>query len=94
MSAPAAETVVVIARHSGPALWRVSRGNSEVWILGSVAPMPRDLQWDTRDIGTLLQGARVLLLPPRAEIGLFEGLWFAVSELGSLEQPAGMTLEN
>jgi hypothetical protein len=87
------ETVIVTAQPPGPALWHVVRGNSEVWILGTVQPVPADLKWDSREIATLLSGANVVLLPPRAQVGLFEGTWFLLTGMGTLEQPDGMTLE-
>jgi peptidoglycan/xylan/chitin deacetylase (PgdA/CDA1 family) len=87
------ETVVVTARLPGPALWHVQQGSSEVWILATVEPVPADLVWDKRTITKLLVGARLLLLPPRGEVGLFEGAWFVLTGLATLEQPEGTTLE-
>jgi hypothetical protein len=87
------ETVVVTASAPGPALWHVQQGSSEVWILATVAPVPADLPWDKRNIAKLLLGARQLILPPRGEVGLFEGAWFVLTGLGTLEQPNGATLE-
>lgn len=49
----------------GPAWWRVSKGDSVVWILGMPAtPTPRDLRWDQAAVKRRLNGARALLLPP------------------------------
>jgi hypothetical protein len=56
--------------------------------------MPADLQWDKRVVAKLLLGSRLLLLPPRGEVGLFEGTWFVLTGLGTLEQPEGVTLES
>ena len=87
------ETVVVTAKRPGPALWRVAHGQSEVWILPTVEPVPSDLEWDTSEVARLLKGARVLLLPPRGQVGLFEGTWFLLTGLGTLELPQETTLE-
>src|SRR6185295_14779408 len=87
------ETVIVTATPPGPALWHVVRGDSEVWILGTVQPMPKGLKWNSSEIAALLQGAHALLLPPRAQVSLFEGAWFLLTGMGTLEQPDGMTLE-
>src|SRR5579862_2514403 len=83
------ESVVVTAKRPGPALWHVVRGPSEVWILPTVEPAPSDLKWDSNDVARLLKGARVLLLPPRGQVGLFEGTWFLLTGLGTLELPEG-----
>jgi len=87
------ETVIVRSGPSGPALWHVVRGNAEVWILGTVQPVPRDLKWDSSEIQALLRGAHALLLPPRAQLSLFEGALFLLTGMGTLEQPEGTTLE-
>jgi len=87
------ETVIVSAKAPGPALWHVVRGNSEVWILGLVEPVPVDLRWSSGEVGSLLKGANALLLPPRGQLGLLEGAWFLLTGMGTLEQPDGTTLE-
>jgi len=87
------ETVLVTAKHPGPALWHVVRGQSEVWILPTVEPSPSDLKWDTSDVAHLLKGSKILLLPPRGQVGLIEGTWFVLTGLGTLELPQGTTLE-
>lgn len=87
------ETVVVTAKLPGPALWHVVKGNSEVWILATVQPLPEDMKWESDRIRELLKGTRTLLLPPRAQVGLFEGAWFLLTGMGTLEQPDGVTLE-
>ena len=88
------ETVVITGHQSGPALWRVAKDNSEVWILPTVAPMPKSLEWDSHAVATILKGANILLLPPKAEVGVFEGLWFAMTDMDTIEQPDGTTLES
>lgn len=89
------ETVVVTAKQPGPALWHVVRENSEVWILGTVGPTPADLKWDTGEIASLMKGSKVVLLPPRGQVGVFEGAWFMLTGgLGTLEQTDGKTLES
>jgi hypothetical protein len=73
------ETVVVTAKTSGPALWHVQKKDSEVWILGMVAPAPEGLKWNTRDLERVIYHANALLLPPRGQVGMFEGIWFLIT---------------
>ncbi|HEY0302803.1 MAG TPA: TraB/GumN family protein [Rhizomicrobium sp.] len=86
------ETVVVRANPGQP-LWHIVKGNSEVWIVGTVSPVPKDLAWDRNELTTLLKGAKALLLPPKASVDLVEGLWFYMWHMDTLEQPDGQTLE-
>ncbi len=88
------ETVVVTPTVPGPVLWHVQKDNSEVWILATVTPVPKDLHWDTTGIADVMKGSNVLLLPPSASVGLVEGLWFYMWHMDTLEEPDGTTLES
>ena len=61
--------VVVVARFKGPALWRVKRGDAEVYIVGGVPVMLRHFDWDRGRISRILDKANVLLLAPKARGG-------------------------
>jgi uncharacterized protein YbaP (TraB family) len=87
------ETVVVTAQASGPALWHISKGSSDVWILGMVEPVPADLKWDSREISKLIDHARVVLLPPRGSVGVFEGIWFLITSGDVLRLPDDQKLD-
>lgn len=54
---------------AAPAWWRVSNGRSEVWILGSLTPTPRDFDWDRRDVERRVRAARMLIVPPEPRGG-------------------------
>jgi uncharacterized protein YbaP (TraB family) len=68
----------VVRRLPGPALWRVTRGDSQVIILGSLQPLPHLLVWDTSRVANALDGASALLLPPEPKVGVLDsvGLFF------------------
>jgi uncharacterized protein YbaP (TraB family) len=68
------DEVQVIARLPGPALWRVSTPTAQLWILGLSSPLPRRFTWDTRRVETALAGARELVLPPGASVGIVDML--------------------
>src|SRR5580692_1696907 len=87
------ETVVVTGEAPGPALWHVVKGDGEVWIVGTLGPVPEDLKWDTSGIARILDHARALLLPPRGRVGIFEGIWFLLTDSGVLKLDDGQHLE-
>jgi uncharacterized protein YbaP (TraB family) len=70
------ETVVVTPNQGGPLMWRVSKGDASVILLGLVDPVPEGLSWNTTGVGEALKGARQLLLNAQASVGLVEGLWY------------------
>jgi uncharacterized protein YbaP (TraB family) len=88
------ESVTVTAPPPGPALWHIQKGNSDVWILATVGPLPKGLTWDSSEVAGLMKGANAVLLPPRGKVGFFEGSWFLLTSLSTLEQPDGTTLES
>jgi len=86
------EAVEVNAR-PGPAVWHLTRGNSEVWILGTVGAMPKALDWNKDYLADLLDGPRAILMPPKANIGIVDIGWFLLMHGSELSLPRGQTLE-
>jgi hypothetical protein len=85
---------VTVKGEPGPAVWRLTRGASEVWILGTVGPLPRDMTWNRATVADLLDGARALLLPPRADFNLVDIGWFLLRHGSELSLPRGQKLED
>src|SRR5215469_4272023 len=62
--------VVISGRYRGPKLWRVSKDGHELWVLGTVAPLPKRMVWQTEDIERLLrQTQEVIPAWPSVSIG-------------------------
>lgn len=78
----------------GPAMWHVTRGNSEVWIVGTVSAIPKTLNWNKRAITDLMEGATQVITPPGATAGFFEASWLLISYGGRLSLPRGQKLES
>lgn len=90
----ALETVIVTANARGPAIWHVTSGAADVAILGIVQPLPDDFVWNTKPLAALLGGARLLLLPPDVQMGVFSGAWFYMAHSDLLHPPVGKTLSD
>lgn len=86
------ESVEVNAR-PGPAVWHLTRGNSEVWILGLVGALPKDMDWNKQYLSELFDGARAILMPPKPNIALTDIAWFLIRHGGEMSLPRGQTLE-
>jgi len=43
-------TVFVTAEQPGPALWKVTKGDHVMWILATYGPLPKDMNWRSREI--------------------------------------------
>ena len=81
----------MVKRLPGPALWKVSKGVSQVVVLGALVPLPHALVWDTGQVAHALNGADVLLMGPRPKIGLLDAMGFLFNK-GALQLPRGKTL--
>jgi len=90
---PLVEALEVVARPPGPALWRVSRGDAEVVILGTISPFPHAQTWDDRRLRRNLTGARQLLAPARLSGGGRALFAYAFGERSRLRAPADAPLE-
>jgi hypothetical protein len=86
------ETVTVTADARAPAIWHATKGGADVAILGIVQPLPDDFAWNTKPLEAILDGARLVLLPPRIEPGIFSGAWFYLTSRDLLHPPDGRTL--
>lgn len=51
------EALEVVAHAPGPAMWTVTRGDSQVVIIGGYTPLPHQLEWDHRRLDRALTGA-------------------------------------
>lgn len=93
----ALDEVVVTASRPGPELWRVSKGDHELWLLGTVSPIPRKMKWDTELIAGVISESTALLLPPRTKldvkIGFFAGLMLLPKAMGAANNPDKQRLE-
>lgn len=88
------ETLVVNANARGPAVWKLRRGSGEVWILGTIGPMPEGLEWNRDSLKPFMAGARQLLLPPAPDVNMVDAAWFYLWHGDLLRQPRGRTLES
>ncbi len=61
--ATAALPIVQVDQY-GPAIWGISKGNHVLWIVGSVAPIQKDLKWNSTNVTELMKTARVFIAEP------------------------------
>lgn len=91
------DSVVVTGAQPGPGMWKISKGEHELWILGTVSPLPRDIQWKSDQVREVLEKADQFLGPPGvvvdADVGLFRGMLLLPSALKATRNPDGKTLK-
>ena len=83
------ETVVVTGAQPGPGMWKVSKGDHVLWILGTLNPLPRKMEWISRDVEATIAQSQEVVLGPSAtiEVGVFSGLMLLPSLVGAKDNP-------
>lgn len=102
-AAPAAEhveeleTVLVLGEQPGPGLWKVSRGDHALWLLGTVEPLPKGMKWKSRTVEARVAESQQVLLPGvvdvDANIGVLRGLTLLPAAIKAGKNPGGATLQ-
>ena len=60
------DSVVVRGVQPGPGLWKVSKGDHVLWILGTLAPLPRDFSWSSRHVEAVIASSQEVIAAPEA----------------------------
>jgi uncharacterized protein YbaP (TraB family) len=74
------EELTVTGERTGPGMWRVHRGSSQLWILGSISPLPKDITWRSKQVEQVLATSQRVLVPKPLEIGVVRILWLLITE--------------
>jgi hypothetical protein len=96
---PVSETqlaeLLVVGKQPGPGLWRISKGDHDLWVFATLTPLPKQMIWDASDIETRIEQSQAVLAPPRidAHVGFFRGLTLLPALLRARHNPDGRTLE-
>jgi uncharacterized protein YbaP (TraB family) len=90
------DEVIVTGERAGPGLWHVHQGPGpgELWILGSVSPLPKDMTWRSKQLESILDGTNQVLVAKPVEIGVAHALWLLVTQRALLSAGKGKKLKD
>jgi hypothetical protein len=95
------EEVVVTGEFPGPGMWKVWRADEPahvLWIVGDPPPLPKRMQWKSRDVESVaLRSQEILLdasvrMEPDEKIGIFRGLTLLPAAMKARRNPGDATL--
>jgi uncharacterized protein YbaP (TraB family) len=92
--APVMDELVVTGERTGPGMWHVHRGAAEVWILGSMSPLPKGITWRATQVEKVLDGTSQVLVQKPFEIGIARILWLLITERSALMVRGGKRLKD
>jgi uncharacterized protein YbaP (TraB family) len=74
------DEVVVTGERAGPGLWHIHRGGAHLWVLGTVSPLPKDMQWRSKQLEQVLDGADEVLVAKPFEVGFARVMWLLITQ--------------
>ena len=92
--APVLDEVVVTSERSGPGLWHVHSAAGDLWILGSLSPLPKGITWRSKQVEQVLDSTNRVLLQKPFEIGVARVLWLLITERSLLLVTGGKRLRD
>ena len=91
------EVVLVSGQYTGPGLWKVSKGDHALWILGTVSPVPKGMDWYSPQAESVLAQAQEVIGAPGFTSsvgagGMFKMAFAIPTMLRARKNPDGKTL--
>lgn len=88
------QTVTVTGLDAGPALWKVSKDGHVMWVLGTLAPLPKGAKWRSARVEQAIARSQELLEPPSAELQMDPHLYSRLAGGSSAQRnPGGAHLQ-
>ena len=88
------DEVVVTGERTGPGMWHAHHGAAQLWILGSLSPLPKGITWKANEVERVLDSTNRVLVPKPLEIGIVRILWLLITERKLLMVQGGKRLKD
>lgn len=92
------ETVTVSGIQPGPGLWKVSKGDHVLWVLGTLSPLPRKMEWQSQEVRAVIAQAQEVIEPPSitvtSDVGAVRSLLLLPSLMKARRNPEGRQLRD
>ena len=92
---PLPQTILVSGQRPGPGLWKVSKGEHVMWVFGIHDPLPKGMEWRSREVERKIAQSQEYLGAPSGgvHVGWGGGLGALPFLIGIKKNPDGATLK-
>jgi uncharacterized protein YbaP (TraB family) len=77
---PQLDEVIVTGERAGPGLWHVQHGAAQLWIFGTLSPLPKDMTWRSKQLEAVLDHTDQLLVAKPLEVGVARAVWLMLTQ--------------
>jgi len=92
------DVMVVSGMQPGPGMWRVSKGDHVLWVMGTLSPVPKKMVWNSRDVEATIAASQLVMKSPGAsvdsDLGVFRSALLIPSLFKARKNPDGATLKD
>lgn len=85
------DAIAVTGTQPGPGLWKVTKDDHVLWILGTTSPLPKNIQWKSEELQSLIANSQQVMDREQFEIttdkGFFGTLFLLPSLIGVRNNP-------
>jgi TraB/PrgY/gumN family len=85
------QALVVTGAQPGPGLWKVSKGENVMWVLGTQSPLPNKMEWESNEVEKTIAASQEVLretsVTVGSDIGVFRGMMLLPSLYSARKNP-------
>ncbi|WP_338767699.1 TraB/GumN family protein [Massilia sp. METH4] len=92
----APEQILVVGQRPGPGLWKVTKDDHVLWVFGTYAPLPKNMEWRSQKVESIVAKSQEVITEPSAQLGMgwFRSLTVLPFMIGVENNPDGKVLSD